>query len=406
VGKDHGLSPEEPRVYARGAVEAAVNLVIDPVHHTWVKTHWGADYMHTNNVFFRTLIIAALTSHEKLVGDGRCVAQLRDQVDSLAAALDASPHGVLEDYPTECYPIDVLAAIACIKRADKVLGTDHGAFIERARRGFQGTMLDRRGLIPYVMDYKTGEHMGPSRGIGNSYVLIFAPELWPDIAKEWYAAYEKDFWQRRWWAAGFREYPREVEPEFAGYVEMNKYFEVDAGPIIGGFSPAANAFGLAAAKVNGRLDHAYTIGAQVLTACWPLPNGRLLGPSILSDPVHAPYLGETCVLFFLAQQPAPEVAITPGGKLTAFVYLGLLFYFGIGALLLLAAYRSVRQWRRQRDCMTVSRDTLQFCAWLVLLGAAIVFVILGRFTGSILAVLVAQFLPRVSRREQAGSVDQ
>jgi hypothetical protein len=74
--------------------------------------------MHRQNVFFRSLIIAACTSHAKLIGDGRHLDLLRDQVESLAAALDASPHGVLEDYPGECYPIDVLAAIACIRRAD------------------------------------------------------------------------------------------------------------------------------------------------------------------------------------------------------------------------------------------------------------------------------------------------
>ena len=31
----------------------------------------------------------------------------------MCAALDASPTGLLEDYPSECYPIDVVCCIAC-----------------------------------------------------------------------------------------------------------------------------------------------------------------------------------------------------------------------------------------------------------------------------------------------------
>lgn len=171
------MSSEEPRVYARETIEAAVDLILDPAHHTWVIQHWGINYMHNENVFFRSLIIAACTSYENLIDDGKHLDILRDQVDSLATELDASRLGVLEDYPDECYPIDVLAAIACIKRTDPLLGTDHSAFVVRALRGFSGRMVDSRGLPPYLIDDETGEHYGPSRGIGNSYVLIFAQEL-------------------------------------------------------------------------------------------------------------------------------------------------------------------------------------------------------------------------------------
>ena len=34
-------------------------------------------------------------------------------------------------------------------------------------------------------------------------------------------------------------------------------FDVDAGPVLAGFSPAANAYGVAAARAQGRFDHAY-----------------------------------------------------------------------------------------------------------------------------------------------------
>jgi hypothetical protein len=90
--------------YAMPSVEAARDLIMDPLHHTWVRTHWGSDYLHDHNVFFRSLLIAGLTSYEALTRNGRDVAFLRDQVETLAADLDASPHGVLEGLPGRDLP--------------------------------------------------------------------------------------------------------------------------------------------------------------------------------------------------------------------------------------------------------------------------------------------------------------
>jgi hypothetical protein len=332
--QDHGLSRHSPLSYSRGAVEAAKDLILDPVHHTWVREHWGNDYWHTQNVFFRSLVIAGITSYEKLDGHGRYRTLLRDQVDSLAEELDRSKLGVLEDYPTECYPIDVLAAIAWIKRADQLLGIDRSAFYTRSIRGFEGPMLDPHGLVPYSVDYLEGTQYEPSRGIGNSHVLISAPDLWPDQARRWYDLYEKYFWQERWWAAGFREYPKDV----TNYA----WYDVDSGPIVDGFSISGNAFAVAATRRNGRFDHAFTITAQVLTACWPLPNGMQLGPRAISLSArdHAPYLGESGIMFFLTQNPSEGTTIVKGGGLVGSVYLGLLFYLGVGGLILWIAARS------------------------------------------------------------------
>jgi len=392
------LSREAPVVYARETIAAIMDLVLDPRHHTWVKTHWGPDYLHRQNVFFRSLIIAACTSHENLIGDGKYLDLLRDQVETLAAALDASPHGVLEDYPGDCYPIDVLAAIACIRRADAVLGTDHGPFVRRALRAFSGSMLDACGLPPYLMDVKTAEHLGPSRGTGNSYVLIFAPELWPELAADWYARYETHFWQKAWWAEGWREYPRVLDPKFGSYMDGRLAYDVDAGPIIAGFSPAANAFGLADATINGRLDHAYTLGSQLTAATWPLPDGSLLGPRLLSSQCHAPYLGEACILFFLSQTPHQGATIVTGGHRPGCVTIGYVFYFGTGLALLLAA--GVGAWRYRR--VTAHSDfpcqRLQFAIWAGLLIAVVVLVATHHARLTIPALLIAFLLPYRQKR--------
>lgn len=400
--KDPSRSPQAPKVYARKTIEAAKDVILDPGHHTWVKQHWGDDYMRRENVFFRSLIIAGLTSYDRLTGNTAYRDLIKDQCLTLAAALDQSPKGVLNDYPGECYPIDVLGSIAYIKRADALLGIDQSDFMARSIRAFQGRMLDKRGLIPYCVDAETGAPIrmyktrtpgmmeGPSRGIGNSYILIFAPELWPDRAKEWYGLYEKHFWQDRWGASGWREFPADMPDITLG-------FDVDAGPIIAGFSPAANAYGVAAARANGRLDHAATLTVQVLSACWPLPDGSLLGPRLLSNPRHAPYLGEVNLLWLLSHPvPADAAAGATAAPVRwpAFVFMATGLCAVIGLLTLGAAVRKWWVFTRDMEQYDCAAPALQYAAWLILIAVAVVLMVIGKGPHGVIGLLLAQMLPR------------
>ena len=202
---------------------------------------------------------------------------------------------------------DVLAAIAMIRRADQVLGTDHSVFVARALRGFQGTAADPRGLVPYSASAPAGKPTSSTRGCGNSYVSLFAPEIWPEQARKWYDLYGQHFWQETWTGAGFREFPKDLP-------DRDWYFDVDAGPVIKGYGFAACAFGAGAARVNGHMEHAYPLTAEMLVTAWPLPNGTRLLPALLSDATDAPLLGEAAILFNLTRLPASGVSITPGGS--------------------------------------------------------------------------------------------
>lgn len=303
---DPALCPQPPCEYARDAIEAAAALVADPGHASWVKQHWGDEYLDQENVFYRMLLIAGLTSYENLLGTGTYTDVIRDQVETLSEELDRSPHGLLDDYPGECYPGDVVMAVAAIRRADRLLGTDHSDFAERALRGFEGPLLDSISLPPYAADSENGVVVTPARGCSNSYVLISAPELWPEAARQWYAGYEEHFWQERWGAAGFREFPK-------GSDSPNWYMDVDAGPVIAGHGVAASAFGIAAARANGRIDHAYPLAAEALVASWPLPDGTLLVPRVLSSASDAPYIGEVSLAYCLTRMPVQGGSITAGG---------------------------------------------------------------------------------------------
>ncbi|MEI7881343.1 MAG: hypothetical protein WCI95_10755 [bacterium] len=373
-----------PAVYARGAIEAATDLVLDPTHHTWVKTHWGPNYLHRENVFFRAMLIQTMISRENLIHDGRDLALLRDQVETLSAALDASPHGILNDYPEECYPIDVFATVAMIRRADALLGTDHRAFAERERRAFQGTLADAFGLPGYFASPETGLLGDPSRGIGNSYVLIYCPELYPDWASKWYDSYVKGFWQQRLGATGFREYARDIP-------NKDWFFDIDAGPVMAGFGPAANAYGVAAARANGRFDDAWTLSSQVLAASWPLLNGTWFGARMLSNAAHAPYLGEANLLFLFTTLPTTGTPIRTGGTMPPFVYGFLVFYFGIGLAVLLSGLRT---WRQASILSIPVRFSMQFALWGVLLFGGLILTFTPLHTAGLLMILGSQFLPR------------
>ncbi len=57
-----------PKAYASDAIEATAKLISDPNNAAWVKAHWENDYLHQENVFYRMLLIAGLTSYQKLTG--------------------------------------------------------------------------------------------------------------------------------------------------------------------------------------------------------------------------------------------------------------------------------------------------------------------------------------------------
>jgi len=382
-----------PKVYAREAIDAAADLVADPGQAGWVRKHYGAKYLHEEDCFYRMLLISAATSHAKLTGSSRHLALLRDQVETLSAEIDRSRAGLLEDYPGQCYPGDVVCAIAAIKGADAVLGTDHSAFCARALRAFSGDRLDpATGLPPYLAYFYDGHPLGPPRGCSNSYMTTFGPEVWPDVATGWYALYEKYFWQHRLWAVGFREWPR-------GDEHGDWYFDVDSGPVIAGHGTAACAFGIGAARTNGRFDHAWPLSAEALVMSWPLPGGTLAGARILSNAADAPYLGEAGMLFNFTRQPLPGFAEVRGGRLGGYVYAILCAYLAVAALLIFGAWRSVRQWRRNAE-RAVPLEKYRFIAWTALMLGAASFFLLGLWQAALVSLLLAQFMT-VTQKQRA-----
>ena len=379
----------EPKIFCKDAIMAASDLVIDPKHASWVEKHWGTNYLHRENVFYRMLVISALTSREKLLHDGAHLGLLRDQVETFSKELNESKSGLLNDYPGECYPGDVMAAIMCIRRADAVLGTDHSAFINRSLRGFVGPASTRLHLPPYSAEAETGVPLSESRGCGNSYFCLTSPELWPGSAKTWFQLYENSFWQQRLGFAGFREFPCDVKN-----TDLNA--DVDAGPVIAGCGVAANAFGVGAARKNGRFDLAYPLSAEMLTTVWELPNGTLDAPRLLSNLSDDPMLGEAAILWFMSDQPEKGFPVKAGGSVAPFVYIVLTGALLFGIWRIAAAVKVFRSSLRQPE-PAVSAPRLQAVLWAGLVIGAVATSSLGCTLPGLALLLAALLLPRTKK---------
>jgi len=301
--------------------EKAAQVVADPSTAHWVENKWGKDYLYQENIFYRMLLIMGLSSYETITNKKTYRNLLTEQTNLLANELMLAPNYLLDDYPGECWPNDVLWAVAAIRRSDKMIGTDHSLLANKLMRTLNGKARTRYGLPAFKINSRTMEFTELSRGCGNSGILIFAPELDLSIAKKWYKDYEKNFYQKNTLLVGFREFPLDSPHSFS---------DVDSGPIISEYGTVATFFGIAAARKMGRFDQAIPMTQELLALSWPTPFGYLI-PSLMSWlGTRSWVLGETAMLFSITRSstgdsPTPNTDKTPG-----IVWIAFIFYASLG----------------------------------------------------------------------------
>ncbi|MEK7953448.1 hypothetical protein [Luteolibacter soli] len=317
--KDPSLAKRPPKETGKNAIEACARIILDPGHASWVKNYWGDDYLDDPNCFYRMLVIGSLAAHHHLTGKTEHLPFLKQLTDDLAADIDASAHGLVDDYPGQCFPADVVAGIAMIKRAD----TSRSAW---AKHAFQRVMANFAGdLPPYMATIESGEAWGPSRGCTNGFFFSYARDLDPVAADALYQKLVSDFWQVDSLAAGWREFSRgSKQPDF--------YIDADSGPVIWGFGTGATGLGIGSTRLHGDHEKAGMLGAEMIAGSIPLPDGSLLLPRLVSDVEHAPHFAETAILHQLSLNGGSEpVKRSP---LTGIVWLILGFEFIFSVLLL------------------------------------------------------------------------
>lgn len=322
----------------RRAVEKAREVVVSPDTATWVREKWGDAYLTRENVFYRMLLIMGTAAYESITGDTRCRELMSAQRRGLAAELERAPFFVLDDYPGECWPNDVLWAVAAIQRAAALEGTNHHALVRSLVASLDGP-LNVAGFPAFMADKNTGTMVARPRGCGNSGLMSFAAELDPAVAAKWFAAYEKDFWKENVLLAGFTETPRG-----SGIVLS----DVDSGAVLMEFGSVASVFGIGAAKAVGRFDRAAVLTLEAAACAWSTPFG-FLAPQVAGELlVGGGCLAEAALLFSMTRPNGCSQAVpfTGGGPLIVWVML--LAYVATGAALVYGEVRAWRRWRVKR----------------------------------------------------------
>jgi hypothetical protein len=326
----------------RHSLEGAAELVADPMSGSWVRKKWGEAYLEKEDVFYRMLVILGLTAYADMTQDRRYDAMVETQARGLSRELLAAPYHVLDDYPGECYPNDVIWAAAAINRVGALPIAERKELAQRITGSIAEQLSDRHGLPAMLVDAITGEIQQPSRGCSNSGLLGFAWELSPATAANWYSRYVESFWIDNHWLVGFREHPANSPATFA---------DVDSGPILFGVGTVATAFGIGAARAAGRVDHAAPMTMEVLAGTWPTPFG-LVVPGIMGWAAADSWvLGETALLFAMTR-PNYRGQVTPfTGQPPIVVWGFVLFYVALGTIMVL---REWRYWRRYRQANAVA----------------------------------------------------
>jgi hypothetical protein len=320
----------------REGLRLAAEVVAHPATATWVRAKWGNDYLERENVFYRMLLLLGLSSYRDMTGDAGHDALILAQSTALRRELVARPQHLADDYPGECYPTDVLWAVAAIARStprdDSETRAEVGRLSAGLLRTLNGPASTATGLPAFSVEAATGAPQQPARGSATSGILCLAAELDLENARTWFERYVKHFWHRGPLLQGFREQP----PGAEGFAD------VDSGPVIAGVGSVASVFGIGAARSLGRYDIAAPIVMESVAAAWPTPSGLLL-PGVMGWAAADGWCFGELALHFAATRPQQTKASVPyDGPVPGVVWLFLLFYLAAGAGLTWLALRRLR----------------------------------------------------------------
>lgn len=331
--KNPKLASKSPKETGAMAIEASVRILLDEGHAHWVRDYWGDDYLEDENCFYRMLLVGGLTAHAKLTGSADHLPFLEKICEDMAADLDRSRHGLIDDYPAQCFPADVIAAIEMIRRAAKLYHQDRDQWAKDALN----RILDLTdGKLPsYTASSKTGQAWTSTRGCTNGFCLPYIRQIDPELGEKLYQESQYLFWEEGILAQGWREFPRPIDVG-------RYYFDPDSGPVILNMGTAATGLGLGVARSYGDSERSSILGLELLSTSFPTVTGRLPIPSLVANRKHAPYFPEIVLMAQLAKtSEAPSQRGPIPLIFSVFVILQLL----LGTLFLRLA---VRFWKKRR----------------------------------------------------------
>lgn len=172
---------------------------------------------------------------------------LAERVNLIADGL--AEHRVLESYPNECWMFDHAVALAALRLADGLDGTDHSAVIRDWLEFAKQHLLHREtGLL--VSSFTTdGTPLDGPEGSSIWLVAHCLQVLDPEFARDQYDRARRELAQNHCGFGSAREWP----------VSWHGPADVDSGPIIPGLNISAGSSGLALVGAAAFGDDAYLV---------------------------------------------------------------------------------------------------------------------------------------------------
>lgn len=228
------------------AMEAAAQRLVDPATLTYAGERYGRHGldgpMPTTGHAYLGYINLGL-GMLRLLEPEHELAGLHDRLSAmLAVQLLRAPRGMLETYPGEIWPPDVAVVAGSVGLHGQVTGTDHGlaGWAER----FATCAVDASsGYLVQRLASGSCEALDAPRGSGTALAAYALGFVKAPLSRRLFAALQVHS-RRGLGGAAVREYA----PGFSGRGDVN------AGPILFGFSVGATGFALGAARTHGDRD--------------------------------------------------------------------------------------------------------------------------------------------------------
>ena len=177
---------------------------------------------------------------------------LTERVDAMVARMERGRVLSAESYPDECWMFDNTAALAAMRMADHLDGTDHGPFIKRWLALAKEKLSDPHTGILFSSYTVNGDALDGPEGSSiwmTSHFLRLADE---DFARDQYHRARQELGRR---AAGFawsREWP----------VSWRGAMDIDSGPVIPVLDISSGASGMAFIAASSFGDDEYLTAAR------------------------------------------------------------------------------------------------------------------------------------------------
>lgn len=206
----------------------------------------------TNGVFWAGWTLLLAVEQARLSKDAADEQEVRDRAAEILNTIRTDSDGFLESYPGQAWPVDNMAAVAALARANALMPIFAAPAVLSAWPARIAGVRDKAtGLLPHKLGPDGSVIEGP-RGSSQALLLAFEPDVDPDLAARDYRAFVATFVVRRAGLVGIREFPAGTPGDA----------DVDSGPLVFGVSASASAVALAATSRQGDVHLSQALNAE------------------------------------------------------------------------------------------------------------------------------------------------